>query len=145
MSDLQQVLLTFLLTVLGGAALLVVGQVIIRFYVDPLIEQKKAIAQVHNALRFYSNIITSPGVVDQEQRSELTSVLRQTSVSLQVSTHSIPTYRVFEALHLVPTLSQIRVASTEIMALSISLRQGEELANLDRIQSVLARLRLPSL
>ena len=144
MSELQQALFTSLLTVLGGTVLLVLGQLVTRFYFDSVIEQRKAIAQVHHLLRFYSNFITSPGLMNETNRSDLGRQLREASVSLQVSTAAIPTYRFLESWGSLIPRPEITSASSELMLLSISLVQGEELANFSRIRSILATLRLPS-
>lgn len=52
MSDLWKIVLTSALTVVGGVLVLVVGQLVQRFFIDPLHEQSKLIGEIAYALAY---------------------------------------------------------------------------------------------
>ena len=55
MSEISQVLLTSFLTVLTATSILIVGQIVIRFIIEPLKDLRKLINEIQFALIFYAN------------------------------------------------------------------------------------------
>lgn len=56
MSEISKILLTSLLTVFGGVIIFVVGQIFVKFILEPLNEQSKLIGEIANSLNFYANV-----------------------------------------------------------------------------------------
>jgi hypothetical protein len=52
--------MTVALTVLGGLALLVLGQIVIRSFVDPIYEIRKLRGEIADALIYHANVYMSP-------------------------------------------------------------------------------------
>ena len=53
--------MTIALTIISGLALLVLGQIIIRSFIEPVYEVRKMRGEIAEALIFYANLYTNPG------------------------------------------------------------------------------------
>ncbi|MFN6188908.1 MAG: hypothetical protein ACK460_22975, partial [Microcystis sp.] len=70
MSELFKIILTSSLTVIGGIIVLVVGQIITKFFIEPIHEQAKAIGEIAYSLTMYSNVYGNPGILKREKMDE---------------------------------------------------------------------------
>src|SRR2546427_7979563 len=59
-------LLTFVLTVMGGVSVLVIGQIIVRFFIEPVHELRKTIGDVGDVLIYYAHLYMRPKEVTAE-------------------------------------------------------------------------------
>lgn len=85
--------LKIVLTVFGGICVFVFGQILSKFFIEPIYEQKKVIGQIAHYLIFYAGQITSPGKDDVEGiRTKASDQFRQLSCELKAKTYSIPLY-----------------------------------------------------
>ncbi len=116
-------LTTAALTAFFGVVVFVVGQVVLKFFVEPIQEQAKVKGEVSNALVFYANVegaLTTP-----ELREEAKTQLRGLAARLRASVSQIPWYGVFEALRLVPKEKSVMDASAALIGLSNSLSRDD--------------------
>lgn len=51
---------TAALTISGSVLVLVTGQLIVRFVIDPIHDQKRHLGEIANALIFYANLYSNP-------------------------------------------------------------------------------------
>ena len=56
MSEIYKILLTSALTLSGGIIVLVFGQIVIKFIIEPIQEQSKIIGEIAKSVIFYANI-----------------------------------------------------------------------------------------
>jgi hypothetical protein len=56
MSELFKIILTSSLTIFGGILVFVIGQVVVKFIIEPLHEQAKLIGEIANSLIFFANV-----------------------------------------------------------------------------------------
>jgi hypothetical protein len=57
--------MTVALTILSGLGLLVLGQIVIRSFIDPIYEFRKLRGRIADALIFYANLYMNPGSYDE--------------------------------------------------------------------------------
>ncbi|MDD4363963.1 MAG: hypothetical protein PHD33_07155 [Atribacterota bacterium] len=110
--------LTFFLTVLAGLTVLIIGQVIIKFILEPIQEQKKIISKISSLLSYYANIYTQPGYAKPKIEWEASQDIRHISTQLKAITDSIPKYNVFQNLNLVKPKNDIFKACDDLMGIS---------------------------
>ncbi|HRY59996.1 MAG TPA: hypothetical protein P5096_01300 [Patescibacteria group bacterium] len=60
MIEIEKIVLTSSLTIIGGIVVYVVGLIINEFYIKPYIEYKKAIGEIDEEMMFFSNVYTNP-------------------------------------------------------------------------------------
>jgi hypothetical protein len=116
-------LLTAGLTVFGGAVVLVAGQIIQRFYLEPIQEQRKTIGEIAYALNYDANV-TRKTIAD-ESAEEAERRLRALASSLRATMRTTPSYRFFVRLGWVPPESNIIGASRELIGWSNRIGSSE--------------------
>ncbi len=57
MTEVGRILLTTAATVLGGVAVFVFGQLVSRFFIEPVYEQRKTIGAIADTLLFFENLL----------------------------------------------------------------------------------------
>lgn len=142
MSDLDKILLTSFSTICGGVILLVVGQLIIRFLIDPLTELRKLIGEISDNLIYYGNVYANPGFAGAEQENAAERELRKNASLLRAKSYALPFYCIFSFLQLVPSKADITIASTNLIGLSNSVHQGNPDVNDGRAKAIYTALNI---
>ncbi len=70
LNDLTKIVLTSVFTILGGVFVYVAGQLLTRFFIDPYHEYRKCVGEIADALIFYANIYSNPGLSTRERMDE---------------------------------------------------------------------------
>lgn len=123
--------MTTALTILSGLALLVVGQIIIRSFIDPIYELRNLRGEIADALIFYGNLYMNPGYEHKTPEIDAAvNALRLLGSRLEARTHAIPFYRLFALLRAIPPSASIERARRNLIGLSNSIYRG----NLDHNQ-----------
>lgn len=118
MSETFKIVLTSALTIIGGVVVYLVSQVLSKFVIDPIHEQKKTIGQVADALIYHRNVYSSGGIVAREKLDAAHDDLRLLATELRSKTHLIPMYNFFSRYGVVLDLDNVVSASTELIRLS---------------------------
>ena len=95
MSQLYQIFLTAGLTVFGGILVLTAGQVLVRFFIEPIHELRKLIGEIDFSLTFFANLYANPatdGLPVDERRRSASDTLRQQASQLRAGVRAIPCY-----------------------------------------------------
>ena len=122
--------LTASITVVVGVVVFVAGQIVVRFMIDPVHEQKKHVGLIADALIFYADIYSNPGVIDAEEVvKEASATLRSLAGQLMAKSNGVPLYWLLGALWLVPKWDSVLVARRELIGLSHSLVRGDPAQN----------------
>jgi len=106
-SELFKIVITSSLTVFGGIFVFVSGQLLSRFFIDPIHEQDKLLGETANLLILYANIWYSkenpPAIEDPfwKQIENASQDLRQKASQLRGATYSIRGYRLFQGLQVI--------------------------------------------
>lgn len=114
MSALQQLFLT----VFGAIIILTLGQVIIRFVIEPIQKQRGIIGTIASSLIFYANIYSNSEGVDGERIKETSVTLRRHASDLASITLMIPVYCAWEYFRVCPQRRNIRQAIKDLTFLS---------------------------
>jgi hypothetical protein len=117
-SQVSQIFLTSGLTIFGGLLVLILGQIIQRFFIEPIQEQSKVIGKIASDLSFYANVYSNPGFVNKEMQDEASKSLRQVASELRGVSQTIPWYGLWAFLRFVPKHKNIIRASANLIGLS---------------------------
>jgi hypothetical protein len=112
--------LTATLTILGGVIVYVLGQILLKFFIEPIHEQRKIIGEVADALIYYDNIYSNPGIMSNQSDSG-SERFRELATLLQSKTQFISFYPLFERLKVVIASTEIYDASRNLIGLSNSM------------------------
>lgn len=148
MPDLWKIVLTSALTIVGGVLVLVVGQLIQRFFLEPLHEQTKLIAEVAYALAYYAPIYANPGpthVVVRPDGVNLTDAaedkLRALASQLIATATATRWYVLARVVHS-PSRKDVLDGARALIGLSNSVRTGTLKENLEMRDRAVKLLRI---
>ena len=132
MSQVFAIVLTSSLTLIGGVVLLVVGDVLKRFLIEPIYRFALIRGKIANDLVVYADVITNPGIDTSDRLSKTQKVLRRDSAQLYARASAIPWYRVWRWLGLLPKQKDIELACLLLIGLSNSVHRNENGARNDQ-------------
>ncbi len=130
---------TVFLTVLSGALTYVIGQVLLKLYIEPALDFRKTVGLIAHAMVHRANVIQNPGVPTTEVMSETSNELRTFSAQLQAHIYLIPRYSVVALLFGLPSKTKMLAASRSLLGLSNSIytaRENVYQANSKRVENV---------
>ncbi len=99
------------LTVLSGVLVYVVGQVFVKFVIDPIQAFYKVIGEVGHTLIYYANVYCNTRSCNETLRQEASAALRRLSSQLYSTAYAIPWYGVWAKLRFLHPYKDIREAS----------------------------------
>jgi len=153
MSDWTRIILTALGTISGGVVVYVVGQLIQKLFIEPLIEQRKVIGDVDVGLilwaREWANL-SDFKAGRTEQRDQAEKAFREYASRLVASTNAIGRGRIYAAAQRLgaPIPDDIRLAARNLIGLSNQMysyddtRHTHERHNQRRVAEIRQQLRL---
>jgi len=147
MGELEKILLTSSLTILGGVFVYAVGQIISKFFIDPIHRQGEIVGEIADALIYYAQVWANPGGLRKELLDEASGRFRQLASLLRSKSYMIKWYELLQSLKLVPELSKVGEASSSLIGLSNSLYNltlDEGVDNFKRVEEIKKLLGIPS-
>lgn len=138
MSDIEKIILG----AFGAIVVFVIGQILSRFFIDPISDLRKEIGSVRYNLAFYSRVIHSPIIRTKELSGKAEEALLGNSAQLVAKIHAVPLFAVtrFLACGVIPSRLDIEEASVQIRALSTYLHQEGEKAE-DKLDVIASRVK----
>lgn len=157
MSDLEQILWTSSATIIGGLVLLILGELVVRFVIQPLEEQKKLIGEIADALIFFASVYSNPPLRLPGSRDTTPRMhpedgspwhvagerTRQLAAQLRARTYVIPAYRALAALRLAIARPRVEEASNKLIGLSNQIIRGDGAMNYLAANEIRDLLRIP--
>jgi hypothetical protein len=119
----------------------VLGQLASGLFVERINSQARAIEEIAQKLVIYASVYSScySGSLDNVTKRKLEEVqmdFRRLAALLSSTIQTLSWYALFEALHLVKSRDQVRIAVAEIIGLSNTIGTGE-----DRVKAALEHRR----
>jgi hypothetical protein len=107
------------LTILGSVGLLVLGQIVIRSFIDPIYELRKLRGEIANALIYHANVYMYSGHTFKTPEIDTARhALRSLGSQLEARSYAVPFYPFFSFVGAVPTLKSIEQARSNLIGLS---------------------------
>lgn len=114
----------------------VLGQLVLKFLLEPLQQYKEVKGEVSYALHYYANIGGPPGFATEEERQEAQKHLRGLASKVRVCYHKIPWYRFFAGIGWLPKKSALLKASDALTGWSNEV--GGEGGTIDKRRRIIA-------
>ena len=118
MSELLKIFITSGITIIGGVFIFACGQIVLKFFIEPILAQRRVIGELASSIIFYSNWIANPGSDDSDKRLQISEELRKYASNLMAKTKAIPFYLLFEKIHFVIEFESIKKLSDNLIYLS---------------------------
>ncbi|MBP9761787.1 hypothetical protein KBD11_01835 [Candidatus Saccharibacteria bacterium] len=132
----QNLLLVIMGMLIGSGAYLLKG-----FVFGPLFRYKECVGKIRNRLKYYANVLTSPGV-NLDSAQESSKACRELSCDLEESYYSIAFRTVLGKLSIIPAERNISESAKNLIYLSNASYSGEPLKNDKAIRSILNNLEI---
>lgn len=133
------------LTIFGGVCVFVIGQIVTKFFLEPLYEQRKIFGEIAEGVLYYAQYFCNPGEDDVGGcRSKGADETRKLCTRLLARTSAIPFYKLFVCLKLVPKSEDVVSASEKLMGISNSFFRGEASRNDNAAQEIKTLLKISS-
>jgi methenyltetrahydromethanopterin cyclohydrolase len=107
------------LSIIAGITIYVFGQIISKFFIESIHEQKKVIAEINDALIFYANQFYLYEIKDPKA-DEVVDKIRSLSTRLRAKTYFIPFYKILSKIDFVCSKEKIDKACSALIGLSNS-------------------------
>lgn len=119
--------MTIVLTIIGGVVIFVVGQLVLKFVIEPIQDLNRLRGEIVYSLMFYSNVYMNapPSYTDlredNQTRDKVQNIFRQLASQLCPKASMIPWFGIWYRLKIVPEFENIKLAKTELIGLSNSI------------------------
>jgi len=124
------------ITIMSGVFVFVVGQIMLKIFIEPIQELKKVQRQLIEDFTFYANIYYNAGISTPEFRQkvdEVSDILRKNATKLISIVAIIPFYSFFEFLHLVPETNNISKIKGNLIGISNLIKGNTQEINFQKI------------
>jgi hypothetical protein len=131
------------LTVIIGVAVYALGQIVVKFLIEPVDQLSQMIGEVLDSLVYYSNVYTNPVIGAEpremtELRNEAQNKLRQKATLLMSKASRVRLYSLASFFRIVPRRESVNKAHGELIFLSNScfLRMTDSLRTFESSENV---------
>ncbi len=128
--------MTAALTVLAGFAVFVGGQIVQRFVLEPIQEQRKVIGEIAYVLLYHGNVGRFVPFESQQTRDNIASTLRRLAGELRTTRATIPAYRQLERTQWVLKTENLLAASAHLVGWSNSVISASEDTLLEHMEAI---------
>ena len=125
MSGWNQIILTSIITITGGVSIFCFGQIILKFFIEPIQDLDQCRGKTCDILIFYRNIYLNPNSVSEEKMKETSKELRRLAVMLLAKKSMIRGYNFFEKINIITTQENILIAHKNLIGLANSIQKIE--------------------
>lgn len=131
MSDIEKIILTSVVTIIGGSFVFVFGQLFLKRLIEPCTELRKEISKVRFTLSYFAPIINTPISRTPERSEEAAKALRENSANLFALSELTPKSPLLRWLSFasLPEMENILEAAKNLRALSTFLHETGEKAS----------------
>jgi|WetSurMetagenome_2_1015567.scaffolds.fasta_scaffold377255_1 hypothetical protein len=145
MNDIDKILLTSALTILGSVIVFVIGQLLSRAIIEPIHDIKKTIGELDFVLIFHAPAIHTP-IGKKENEDKAQEALRKIASDLRSKLRVIPVYGFWAVLSCctLPRRQDVLAAATHLIGLSNSVHKEDRTRNTDIENKIRLLLNLKS-
>lgn len=134
--------MTMFLTIITGVFVFILGQIVLKLFVEPWQKQRECIANISNHILMYSPMYSSPGISDKELISEVSLKTRQLASELLASCSRMPFYKKLTKTKLVLDLETVSKVQKDLIGLSNSMHEDKFGSNNKRIIEIKQLLKI---
>ncbi|MDB5056003.1 MAG: hypothetical protein JWM44_4053 [Bacilli bacterium] len=128
------VILTSTLTVIGGLIVFVIGQIILKYIIEPISDYRKIKSSISITLVYYANSYLNPIEINDDnmkyealrnERNEVQTKIRKLASELTGSVQVIPFYFLFYLFGIIPSRKKLLEVATNLIGISNSLWENK--------------------
>ena len=120
---------TACLTVIVGTLVYSLGRIIEKFYIEPIHDLRRTIAEIAQELIFWANIYTAGGLAKEDVMNEASSTLRRLSSKLRACQNVVPFRGPLCRVTRLPLKDDVFKAARGLIGLSNMVYDGDDTRN----------------
>ncbi len=128
--------------IISGVFVFVLGQIILKLFVEPWQMQRECIAKISNHLLMYSNVYSNPGAISEKKTIEVSTQTRELASAFVASCYRIPAYKLISKLSMFPSIHVVKNIQRNLIGLSNSLYDGEGRHNSEMVEEIKSLLKI---
>lgn len=113
--------LTACFTVFGGIVVLILGQLALKLFVEPINKQAELVGEIAHSLTFYANYYGNASLFEKDDLRDAVRTLRSQASRLRASAWTIRWYGLWQLMGITPRKADLLKASEYLIALSNSM------------------------
>jgi hypothetical protein len=131
MSDIEKILVTAAFTIIGGVTVYVIGQLLSKFFIEPVQDLRKVIGEVRFNLAFHTPEIYTPIGRTKERSDRARDALMKSSCDLLAKLHAVSLYDRLASVSkgVLPPRKAIEDAAVHLRGLSTHMHETGEKAD----------------
>lgn len=106
------------ITVICGVSIFVIGQLVMRLMIDPILEQREVIGKIEYNLIFYASVLNNPTSWPPEVNNKLGETFLDLSAQLRTKTSKIFKYALLTRRSIVVDAAKIQKVCENLISLS---------------------------
>ena len=130
------------ITILSGVIVFVLGQIILKLFVEPWQRQRECIAKISNSLLVHANVYSNPGVGERDEILIISKDIRKLAAEFIASCNRIPFYQYLSKTKIFPSIEIVKTVQKNLIGLSNSLYKGDAIHNNDRAEEIKKLLKI---
>jgi len=140
---ISQALQTSAITIIGGVTIFVLGQLSLKFLIEPIHQLLTHIGKITHLLIYHSDVFLSPGELNTlDQARNASQAFRKAGSELLAKSHVVHWYGLWSILKILPKKDNILHAHIELIALSNGVLDSVPEHNTKRLESIKGYLSL---
>lgn len=128
--------MSIFLTIISGVTVFVIGQIILKLFVEPWQIQRECIAKISNNLLLYANVYGTINSTNSEETKIISIEIRKLAAELIASCNRIPFYEQITKTKIFPSLEIILKVQKNLIGLSNSLNSGDSNRNQEKAKEI---------
>ena len=126
---------------LAGVIIYIVGQLLSKFFIEPLNELRKEVGNVRFCLSFHAAVIHTPAARNECRTEAASKSLIECSSNLIAKSHGVPLYFIIRCLARLPKKEKLEEATIWIRGLSTYMHEKGEKA-IDNVEVINKRVEM---
>lgn len=141
MTELVKITITAAFTIFGSVLVFVIGQLLVKFLIEPTQELKKVVGEVRFNLAFHAPTIHTPVARNKDRSDKAYEALMKSSCDLLAKVNAIPYYCRLSSLSrgFLPPKQAVVDASVQLRGLSTYVHETDAKAN-DSLEIIAKRV-----
>jgi len=139
MSEIQTIVITSCLTVIGGVIVYAAGHFTVALFVEPIHRLRSLIGDITDSIIYYQNVYLKPQYSKEDENKQAVARFRYLSSKIRALSSQIPWYSFWQFFNIIFKKDNLEEASTMILQLSNSIETHQEgdIEVLKRIEELL--------
>jgi len=132
-------------TIISGVSVFIVGQLIVKLFVEPFQNYRKTVSDIAYALVVYANVYANVGLVDKALEKEASKEFRDLASRLQSYIYLLPYYQCIALLTSLPSRDSLIGVSNDLIGLSNGISASNIdliIPNLERVEKIYTCLKI---